>query len=839
MDSLMHDLKVGLRLLWKDRSFTATVAVTLALCIGANVALFSVVNNVLLRPLPMPDSGRIAIIGNAYPRAGAANLRANAVPDYFDRLRETTAFQEQALYSGASVNIDQNGTPTRVRAMSVTPSFFRVLGVQPFLGRTFTDAEGEPGNQLKIVLSYGLWQSAFGGDASIVGRDVRIDGTTYTVVGVMPQDFVYQRPDVMLWRALAFTPIQKSDQTRHSNNFPQIARLKPGATFEQAQAEIDRLNAANLERFPQFKELVTNAGFHTVVRPLQHDMVRDVRTTLYLMWGGALFVLLIGCVNVANLALVRSRARLKELATRVALGARRGRIARQLITESLMLAVVASVAGLAVGWGALRLLGALNIQELPRGSEIRLDRATIAVTLAAGTLIGLVLGLIPSAAALPSSVTSMLREEGRSGTSGRGTRLLRRGLVVAQVAFAFVLLAGAGLLFSSFQRVLAVDPGFRPDHVLTGSVVLPRARFRENSSMINFLNESLQQIRALPGVEAAGTTGTMPLGGNYSNSVIFAEGYQMKPGESAIAPSNTSVSPGFFEAMGVELVAGRFFDDRDVALPGAPPSAFGTNQPRVAIVDDRLARRFWPGQNPIGRRMFLPTDPNNLTAITPQTVFIDVVGVIKEMKLQSLTQEDEYVGAVYFPVLQAMPPAQAQGFGLNYAIRTSGDPAALGGALRQTIASLDRELALFDVLTMTERVDRSLVNRRSPVVLSLTFGAIALLLSAIGIYGVLAYVVTQRTREIGIRLALGSSGGRIFDLILREGLVLIAAGFALGAAGGLALRRSLESQLFQISATDPLVLTGAAVVLALVAVAACAVPARRATRIDPLTALAQ
>ena len=596
MDSLIHDLKVGLRLLWKDRSFTATVAVTLALCIGANVALFSVVSNVLLRPLPMPESGRIAIIGNAYPKAGAANLRANAVPDYFDRLRETTAFEEQALYNNASVNIDQDGTATRVRAMNVTPSFFRVLGVQPFLGRTFTDAEGELGNQLKIVLSYGLWQSAFGGDASIVGRDVRIDGTTYTVVGVMPQDFVYQRPDVMLWRALAFTPIQKSDQMRHSNNFQQIARLKPGATFEQAQAEIDRLNAANLERFPQFKEVVINAGFHTLVSPLQDDMVRDVRTTLYLMWGGALFVLLIGCVNVANLVLVRSRARLKELATRVALGAQRSRIARQLITESLMLALVSSAVGLAVGWGALRLLGALNIQELPRGSEIRLDLATVAVTLAAGALIGFVLGLIPTAAVLPSTVTTMLREEGRTGTSGRGARLLRRGLVVAQVAFAFVLLAGAGLLFSSFQRVLAVDPGFRPDHVLTGSVVLPRARFRENSAMSNFLNESLQRIRALPGVEAAGTTGIMPLSGSNNNSVIFAEGYQMKPGESAIAPSNTSVSPGFFEAMGVQLVSGRFFDDRDVALPGAAPSAFGTNQPRVVIVDDRLARRFWPGQ---------------------------------------------------------------------------------------------------------------------------------------------------------------------------------------------------------------------------------------------------
>jgi predicted permease len=499
LDGFFQDLRVGLRLLWKERGFTATVALTLAVCLGANVALFSVVHNVLLRPLPMPESERLAIIGNSYPRAGAGNLRAVAVPDYFDRLRETTVFEEQALYNNATINIDLNGTPTRVRAMNVTPSFFRVLRVPPLRGRTFTDAEGEVGNNQKIVLSFGLWQSAAGGDPAIVGKDIRIDGQSYTVVGVMPRDFVFLRPDVMLWRPLAFTPQQKSDQSRHSNNFQQIARLKPGGTIQRGQQEIDALNAANLERFPQFREIVVNAGFHTIVAGLQDDVVRDVKRSLYLLWGGALFVLVIGGVNVANLVLARSRARLRDLSTRVALGAGRARIARQLMTESLVLTIMSSVAGIAFGWTVLRLLTTMNLDSVPRSSEIRLDGTAVAVTLAAGTAIGIVLGLIPTFGIKPARLATFLREEGRAGTSGLGVRLLRRGLIVAQVGFAFILLAGAGLLVASFENALAVDPGFRPAGVMTASVILPRARYRDNAAMINFLNESLTRIRAMPG----------------------------------------------------------------------------------------------------------------------------------------------------------------------------------------------------------------------------------------------------------------------------------------------------------------------------------------------------
>ena len=362
----MSDLRVGLRLLWRDKAFTITTVLTLALCIGANTALFSVVHNVLLRPLPVPESDRIVLMGNAYPGAGAAAAAGgnSGVPDYYDRLRETDVFEEQALYNGANQSIDQNGTPVRVRVTRVTPSFFRLLRVPAAIGRTFSEAEGEVGNEKKVVLSYALWQSQFGGDPNVVGKDIRMDGQPFAVIGVMPQGFYFLNPEVMLWRPLAFTAQQKSDEQRHSNNFQNIGRLKPGASIERAQQQIDALNARNLEKFPQLKPLLINAGFHTTVDPLQETLVHEIKPTLYLMWGGALFVLLIGCVNVANLVLVRSRVRMKELATRLALGAGKLRIARQLVTESVILTTFAAAAGLAIGYAALRLLGTVNIQDL-------------------------------------------------------------------------------------------------------------------------------------------------------------------------------------------------------------------------------------------------------------------------------------------------------------------------------------------------------------------------------------------------------------------------------------------------------------------------------------------
>jgi len=823
MNTLFSDLRVGLRLLWRDRAFAITAGLTLAVCIGANTALFSVVRGVLLKPLWMPEADRVVMAGNMYPGAGVYEPLGAAVPDYFDRLREVTVFSEQALLRQDNRSIDKDGSPLRVEGLSVTPSFFRVAGVTPRLGRTFTDQEGEIGSEFEVVISDGFWRTQLGGDPSAVGRDIRLDGRAYTVIGVMPPQFRPTDDEKALWTPMTFTAEEKSDNSRHSNNAAYIARLKPGVTVEQAQAQIDALNAANLDRFPQFKEVIVNARFRTVVNRLQDQMVKDVRPTLYLMWGGALFVLLIGCVNVANLALVRSRARLKELATRLALGGGTVRIARQLAIEHLLLALGSAVVGIAIGYVALRAMDVVSLQALPRSQDIALDTVVVLYTLAATAAIGLVLGLIPVAAMLSANVLSVLREEGRTATTGRGAQSLRRGLVIAQVGCAFVLLIGAGLLFASFRRVLAVDPGFTTERVLTGAVVLPDSRYKEPDTRRRFIDDALRRVQALPGVTAAGVTDTIPLGNRASASAILAEGYKAQPGESFLAPAEVRVSNGYFEAMGVKLVAGRFFTDRDTAT-----------STRVIIVDDRLARRFWPNQDPIGRRMYKPDDDaKDLTAVTDKTVFFTVVGVVAEMKLRNLTDGDNLVGAYFFPLTQE--PQND----LTFVLKAAADPGTLSGALRREVAAVDSQLPVFEMQPMSYWTDRSLAKRRSPALLSIAFGFVALFLSAIGIYGVLAYLVTQRTKEIGIRVALGSTAWAVFQLVLREGLLLVAAGLAAGGIGSYLLRRTLESQLFGVTSSNPVVLVLVSVVLAAVALVACALPARRATKIDPLVALTE
>jgi predicted permease len=815
----LQDVRFAARLLLKDRSFAITALLTLAICIGANTAIFSIVRSVLLKPLPVPGADRIMLVYNSYPNAGSDRGGAG-VPDYYDRVRDASAFQDQALYQRSGVTLGRLGGVQRIDGVRTTPSFFRVVEVRPELGRVFTEEDGEVGKETKAILSYGLWQRQYGGDRNIVGRDIQLGGVAYSIVGVMPRDFRFIWNSVDIWLPLAFTAEQKSDDRRHNNSWSQIGRLKPGATLQQAQAQIDAINVRNDERFPAFRKILHDAGFHTVVVPLQADLVREIRPVLYLLWGGVLFVLLIGCVNIANLVLVRSSGRRREMATRHAIGADLARLGRQLLTETTMLALMGGAIGLLVGWWALRAVTFLHLDELPRGHEIQLDPVSAAAILSLAVVVGLLIGAVPVARLARMNVNSALREEGRGGTSSRGTNLVRRSLATAQIAIAFVLLIGAGLLVVSFRSVLRIDPGFQPEGVITTAISLPRAAYKDDASVVGFTSRALEQIRALPGVEAAGVTDSIPFGDDYSDSVILAEGYHMQPGESLISPFEIDASDGYFEAMRIPLLRGRFFTASDTAT-----------SPKVAVIDERLAAKFWPGRDAVGRRLYKPDSAKDVLAVGPNTKYITVVGVVKEVQLTGLASNDRKVGAYYFPA------TQQPSHGMIVAVRTRGTPEALVESIRKTIAAIDPSLPLFDTHTMAERLDSSLVSRRVPMLLAAGFGIVALLLSAIGIYGVLAYGVAQRRREIGIRMALGSTARDVFGLVLGDGAKIIGVGLALGLAGSYVAGRAMKGLLYGVQPMDPRVLGVVAITLATVALLATMIPARRAAKVNPLVAL--
>jgi predicted permease len=733
------------------------------------------------------------------------------------------ALDEIAMYrlSGATVG-GQGGEVERVTSLPVTPSFFRLLRTEPHRGQLFSEADADAGAPRKVAISYGTWQRLFGGRDDAIGRDLRLNGFPHTVVAVLPEEFRFVDPDVQVWIPVGFSAEERSDERRHSNNWQQVARLKPGATVEQAQVQVDAINAANLERFPQLKQVLINAGFNTGVKSFHADLVQDSQRTLYLLWGGVLTVLLIGCVNVANLVSVRASTRARELATRHALGASLQQLSRQIFTETLLVAVVGGLAGLALGWLALKAVGPLALDRLPRGGDAAIDLTAIAFVVGLTLLVGFVIGLFPVAALRHADLGQVVREEGRSGTASRRTRVVRRVLVTSQVAFALVLLVGAGLLFASFQRVLAVDPGFEAEHVLTGTLTLPVARYKSTTDARAAIDRILTAVRSLPGIVAAGATTTVPMSGDHSDSVIFAEGYQPAPGESLISPMQIWISPGYFEAMRTELRAGRFFDQRDV--DGAQ---------RAIIVDEQLARKFWPNQDPIGRYMWFPGNVQNLMEPPPRDQWMRVVGVVENVRLDGLVDGPSFrtVGAYYMPI------AQNEVRGLSVVARTGQEPTSVTGAIRAEVTRVDPELPFYGVRTMNERVDLSLADRRTPMLLALGFATVALLLAAIGIYGVLAYQVNQRSREIGIRMALGAATSTIFGMVLREGAFIVSAGTIAGLAGAFLLRRTLQSQLHEVGAMDPVVIVTVGAVLFLVALAAILLPARRAARVDPVHAL--
>lgn len=819
-----RDLHASVRLLLKDRGFSLTTILTLAVCLGANTAIFTVVYGVLLRPLPVPDPDRIVVTGDVYPTITPDDILSNTAPSYVDRLTAITALEEQAMFTLWFDTLAIDGVSEEIRGMRATPSLFRVLRVPPALGRTFTDAEGETGAAHKIILSHGLWQRLYGGDPGVIGRDLRLGwtGQRHTIVGVMPRGFTFfdhgddghartAGDEVQFWIPLAFTPAQLSDAARTRYGFFHIARMRPGATVDHVQAQIDALNAANFKRFPEFG--LAELGMYTAVTPLQDALTRRVRDILYLLWGGAAFVLMIGALNIANLSLARSSARVRELATRLALGAGRIQVTRQLIIEGVLLAVAGGLASVGVGLWILRTLMAGGIPNLPNASSVQIDWMVVTFALVVSTVVGVAIGLVPAATLRTLNINQVLAEGSRFATGGRATRFVRRGLVITQVACSVVLLIGAGLLLTSFRNLLAVDAGFTAERVTTATIFPPPSRYEDQSAMVALSDRLLETVRTIPGVTAAGLTSNIALSGRSSPATVFAADRTPQPGEALVLPSVVSVTPGYFEAMNTPLVRGRYFadSDREQTMP-------------VAIVDERLAARLWPNADPIGKAL-QRGDSQRYT----------VVGVVRDVRFEGLAARADSVGAAYFPHTQSPPLGRLRWIAIKAAV----DERTIVRALRSALMTIDPDLPLSDIQTMTERKSHSVVPQKLAMNLAILFGVVALFLSALGVYGVLAYLVAQRTREIGIRIALGSSPRGIFRLVFWEGLTVITGGLALGVLGALALGRVLEGHVFGVSPSDPVVLATVAIGTALIALLACVSPAHRATRVDPLTVLSE
>jgi predicted permease len=801
---------MAFRGLARDKGFTAAALLTFALCLGANVALFAVVNAVLIRPLPYPDPDRIVTVFNQYPKAGVDRAGAS-IPHYLERRAGIAAFAEAGAYKEGGVTIGEAGSPDHMESLVVTPSFFRVLGVAPSIGRSFGEEEGTKGKEDVIILSDALWRQNYGSDPSVIGRKVRMDGKEQTVIGVMPADFRFGQSKARLWTPMAFGDDDKKPTQRHSNNMEMIARLRPHATIGEAQSQVDALNKRGLEGDP-YAKLVIDAGFHTTVADFHKDYVAQSRPMLLLLQAGVLFLLLIGTVNLANLLLVRATARAKEFSVRQVLGAGRLQIARLLVTETLLLSFAGGLLGLGLGWTGLRGLEGLGAEDLPHFSAYRLDGEVCLVALAASVFVGLVLALPMLWHTLQDNLALALSVESRGGTTSRSAHRLRHTLIVAQFALAFTLLVGAGLLALSFSKVLAVNPGFQPENVLSGSIPLPRSRYKDDKSQLAFTQRLGESLRSLPGVTAVGFSTGLPFNGNQDDNAISIVGQPPLPGQSLQTHYTNGVTGDFFSALGIPLRKGRLINADD-----------STKVQRVCVIDEDVAKRYWPGKSPIGHQLFNGAPDKLENAFT-------IVGVVGATKTSDLADTRAH-GSIYFNFLYYSTSY------VSVVLRTSQLPQAAGPALRAAVLRIDPELPVVDMKTMSARLNESLVSRRSPLMLAGIFAGVALVLAAVGIYGVLAYAVAERRREIGVRMALGALPQQILAQFLSLGAKLILVGSVLGGIGGWLIGRAMVSLLFGVGAAQPLVFVGAAALLAIVAMTACLVPAVRAARVPPMEAL--
>ncbi|MDQ3950066.1 MAG: ABC transporter permease [Gemmatimonadota bacterium] len=815
MDSLVRDIRYALRRLRKSPAFTAIVVLTLALGIGANTAIFSVVNAVLLRALPYREPDRLVTINHFYnnPELNFLEAPVSAIGfrDYRDK---TQSFQAVAVETGWSANLTGDGDPERVPASRVSGEYFRVLGVPPQLGRTFGRDEDEPGKNRVVVLSDGLWRRVYGADRTAVGKSIQLNGESYTILGVMPPEFrAFFNRDADIWTPLALPPDQFTPN-RYTNEWLNLtARLKPGVSLQQAQAEM-RAFADNLRRqYPnQFGRTWTLR-----VKSINELATGKIRPALLVLLGAVGFVLLIACANVANLLLARGAVRIKEVAIRSALGAERWTLVRQLLTESVILALAGAVLGLVLAWWGVRSVAALAPQLAGNGG-ITIDATVLLFTLAVAIVTGLLFGLAPAVQTSRTNLQATLKEGGRTGAADAPGRVIRRALVVGEVALALTLLIGAGLLIKSVARLQRVQPGFNPDNLLTFNIALPRAKYASDTAKAQFFDQALARIAEVPGVVSAGGTSNMPFGGNWSTGSFNIEGHTPGPNQPGPWGDIRVVSPDFFRTLRIPLKQGRVFTTQDDA--GSQP---------VAVIDDEFVRKYFRGQNPIGRRIYF--GPAASDSVKPR--YITIVGVVGHTMHEALDAD---------PRLQLyLSYRQPQRFGapsfMSIAVRTQGDPLKMTRAVRNAVQTVDKDMPISAVKSMDELIDSSVGQRRLSMILLGTFSGIALLLASIGIYGVMSYSVAQRGREIGIRMALGAERGRVLALVVGQGMTLAALGVGIGLLGAFALTRLLGSQLYSVTPTDPGTFTAVAGLLTAIALAATLPPALRATRVDPVVAL--
>jgi predicted permease len=801
MENLLRDLRYAIRMLGQKPAFTFIVVLALSIGIGANTAIFSVVNAILLRPLPYKNPDRLSMIWMNNPKLGVAE-DWHSFPNYTDYKEQNQVFEDMAAFNSRSFNLTGTGDPVRVTGAWTTASLFSVLGVEPLLGQVFTVEAEEPGKDLVVVLSQGLWQRRFASDPNIIGQPINLNGTNRTVVAVMPATFAFPEKESEVWVPLAVSPQRR--QARNSFSLKAVGRLKPGVTIDQARADMGAIGQRLDEQYFQ-------AGYGANLVPLHQQETSKVKSALIVLLAAVAFVLLIACANVANLLLARAAVREREIAIRVSLGAGRGRLIRQLLTESALLALIGGAIGVLLAMWGLQGLIALSPADIPRLEQIHIDARVLAFTFGISLLTGFIFGLAPALQASSPDLHETLKEGGRGSTGGARGKLVRNALVVCEIALSLVLLIGAGLLIKSFMRLQQFDLGFNPDNILTMRVQLPGTKYREGKQVSEFYKQLLERMETVPGVQSAGAISTIFLSDTPNSTNFTIEGRPVPTGAEAIEVPLDSVSPNYFRVMGIGLLRGREFDDRDV--DGATP---------VAIINDTFARRFFPNEDPLGKR-YVYGQPDT------RNPWIAIVGVVSDMRRTGFDKEERPE--------TFLPEAQNPDGTLTIVARTTGEPANFATALRNEVWALDKDQSVFDIKTMDQTLSEMISQRRFTMLLLGVFAGVALILAAVGIYGVMSYSVTQRTHEIGIRMALGAQSSNVLSLIVGQGVKLVLLGVGLGLAASFLLTRLMLSLLYGVSATDPLTFSVISLILIGVALLACLVPARRAAKVDPMVAL--